>query len=243
MSEQMLTNCGKFFGVGVGPGDPSLLTIRAAEVLKQVDVVCIPRSRAENDSVAMKVASAYIAETAEIMEVLTPMVRDAETLEAEWQRGAEKIAKYLLSGKNVAFITIGDAMLFSTYTYLLKKVREIIPGVAVESIPGVTSFSAAAAYLNAALAEGSEKLAIIPAIDDPEQLREIFAQFSNVVLMKVAGKYDQIVNVLAELGLKDNAVYMSRVGYPEQFVSFDLDSLRGTKLDYLSLLLVKREGF
>lgn len=243
MSEQREETIGKFFGVGVGPGDPGLLTIRAAEVLKQVDVVCIPRSRAENDSVAMKVAGAYIGNTTEIMEVLTPMVRDAAALEAEWQRGAEKIAKYLSAGKDVAFITIGDAMLFSTYTYLLKKVRELIPGVAVESIPGVTSFSAAAAMLNAALAEGSEKLAIIPAIDEPEQLREIFAQFSNAVLMKVAGKYDQIVDVLTALGLKDKAVYMSRVGYPEQFVSFDLDSLRGEKLDYLSLILVKREGF
>lgn len=237
------TQCGKLFGLGVGPGDPGLLTMRAAEVLKQVDVVCIPRSRAENDSVAMKIAAAYIADTAEIMEVSTPMVRDAAALEAEWQNGAEKIAAHLRAGKNVAFITIGDTMLFSTYTYLMKKVREIIPGVAVESVPGITSFSAAAAYLNAALAEGSEKLAIIPAIDDPGQLREIFSQFSNAVLMKVAGKYDQIVDVLDELGLKDKAVYMNRVGYPEQFVTFDLDSLRGTELDYLSLILVKREGF
>jgi precorrin-2/cobalt-factor-2 C20-methyltransferase len=241
MSQQI--QCGKLFGIGVGPGDPGLLTIRAAEVLRQVDVVCIPRSRVDNDSVAMQIAGAYISKTAEIMEVLTPMVRDPATLEAEWQRGAEKIAERLLAGKNVAFITIGDAMLFSTYTYLMKKVREIIPAAAVESVPGITSFSAAAAHLNAALAEGSEKLAIIPAIDDPEQLKAIFAQFSNAVLMKVAGKYDQIVNVLDELGLKDKAVYISRLGYPEQFVSHDLDSLRGTKLDYLSLILVKRHGF
>jgi precorrin-2/cobalt-factor-2 C20-methyltransferase len=177
------------------------------------------------------------------MEVSTPMVRDAQTLEAEWRRGAEQIASRLLSGKDVAFITIGDSMLFSTYTYLMKKVVEIIPNVVVESIPGITSFSAAAAYLNAALAEGSEKFAIIPAIDDPEQLREIFGQFSNAVLMKVAGKYDKIVNVLDELGLKNKAVFISKIGYPDQLVSFDLDSLRGTKLDYLSLILVKREGF
>lgn len=236
-------SCGKLFGVGVGPGDPGLLTVRATEVLQQADVICVPRSRAENDSVAMKAAGAYIANTTEILEIATPMVRDEATLKAEWQRGAEKIAECLLAGKDVAFITIGDTMLFSTYTYLMKKVRELIPEVVVESIPGITSFSAAAAYLNAALAEGSEKLAIIPAIDDPETLREIFSQFSNAVLMKVAGKYDQIVAVLDELGLIDKAIYMSRIGYPEQFVTFDLDSLRGTKLDYLSLILVKREGF
>ena len=235
--------CGKFFGLGVGPGDPGLLTVRATEVLRQADVICVPRSRAENESVAMKVAGAYIADTTEILEISTPMVRDTETLEAEWQRGAEKIAERLLAGKDVAFITIGDTMLFSTYTYLMKKVQAIIPGVAVESVPGITSFSAAAAYLNASLAEGSEKLAIIPAIDDPEDLREILSQFSNAILMKVAGKYDRIVSVLEELGLKDKAVYISKLGYPEQFVTADLDSLRGTKLEYLSLIFVKRDGF
>ena len=146
MLQPIQPTCGKLFGVGVGPGDPNLLTIKAAEVLRQVDVVCIPRSRVNSDSVAMQIAGAYISPAAEIMEVLTPMVRDAQTLEAEWRRGAEKIANCLLNGKNVAFITIGDSMLFSTYTYLMKKVREIIPNVVVESIPGVTSFSAAAAF-------------------------------------------------------------------------------------------------
>lgn len=237
------TQCGKLFGLGVGPGDPGLLTMRAVEVLKQVDVVCIPRSKADKDSIAMKIAGAYIPDTTEILEVSTPMIRDATTLEAEWQNGAAQIVARLRDGKHVAFITLGDTMLFSTYTYLMKKVREVMPEVVVESVPGITSFSAAAAYLNAALAEGSEKLAIIPAIDDPEQLREVLRQFSNAILMKVAGKYDQIVDVLAELGLKDKAVYMSRVGYPEQLVTFDLDSLRGTKLDYLSLIFVKRDGF
>ena len=243
MSEPARLIYGKLFGIGVGPGDPGLLTLRAVEVLKQVDVVCVPRSRAKNESIAMKAAGAYIAETAEIMEVSTPMVRDAAALEAEWQTGAEQIAERLKAGKNVAFITIGDTMLFSTYTYILKKVQEIIPSLVVKSVPGITSFSAAAAYLNSALAEGSEKLAIIPAIDNPENLREIFSQFSNAVLMKVAGKYDQIVDVLAELGLKEKAVFMSRVGYPEQMVTFDLDSLRGAKLDYMSLILVKSNGF
>ena len=134
-------------------------------------------------------------------------------------------------------------MLFSTYTYLMKKVRELIPAVAVESVSGITSFSAAAAHLNASLAEGGEQLAIIPAIDDPQSLKTVFAQFDNAVLMKVAGKYDQIVDVLTELGLKDKAVYISKLGYPEQLVSYDLDSLRGSKLEYLSLILVKRNGF
>lgn len=232
---------GKFSGIGVGPGDPGLLTLRAVELLKTADVVCIPRSSADNESVALKVAAAYIG-AAEIIEVPTPMTRDRALLEAEWRRGAETIAARLAAGRNVAFITIGDAMLFSTYTYLLKHVRAILPGVEVESVPGVTSFAAAAAHLNLALAEGTEKLAVIPAVDDPAALRPLLAAFDSAVLMKVAGKYEEIVAVLADLGLKDKAVYVSKIGYPDEFVTRDLDSLIGKKRDYLSLILIKKGG-
>ncbi len=232
---------GKFSGIGVGPGDPGLLTLRAVELLKTADVVCIPRSSADNESVALKVAAAYIG-AAEIIEVPTPMTRDRALLEAEWRRGAETIATRLAAGRNVAFITIGDAMLFSTYTYLLKHVRAILPGVEVESVPGVTSFAAAAAHLNLALAEGTEKLAVIPAVDAPEALRPLLAAFDSAVLMKVAGKYEEIVAVLADLGLKDKAVYVSKIGYPDEFVTRDLDSLIGKKRDYLSLILIKKGG-
>ena len=233
---------GKFYGIGVGPGDPDLLTLRAATLLQTVDVVCIPRSSALSDSVALKVAGGHIRAGAEIFEVSTPMTRDKAVLEAEWRQGAEKIAAHLAAGRNVAFITIGDAMLFSTYTYLLKYVRALLPDVEVESVPGVTSFAAAAAHLNLPLAEGAEKLAVVPAVDDPEALRPLLTAFENAVLMKVAGNYDEIVAVLDDLGLKDKAVFVSKLGYPDQFVTADLDSLVGKKRDYLSLILVKKGG-
>ncbi|VBB06840.1 tetrapyrrole methylase [Lucifera butyrica] len=234
---------GKFYGIGVGPGAPELLTIKAAEVLKSVDVICVPRSSLDNDSVALKVAGAYIPAATQVMEVFTPMTRDKNVLEAEWQRGAERIAAELREGKHVAFLTIGDAMLFSTYSYLLKRVKVLLPEVEVESIPGITSFAAAAAHINAALAEGNEKLAIIPAVDDPQELYSILQEFPNAVLMKVAGKYEEIVSVLEKTGLKEKSVYISKLGYPDQFISYDLDCLRNRKRDYLSLILVKREGF
>lgn len=233
---------GTFYGIGVGPGAPDLLTLRAAAILKKVAAICVPRSSADNDSVALKVAGPHIPAGTEIIEIATPMTRDKTVLEAEWQRGAETIAARLAAGQDVAFITIGDAMLFSTYTYLLKKVRALLPAVEVESVPGITSFAAAAAHLDTALAEGGEKLAVIPAVDDPAALRPILAAFESAVLMKVAGKYEEIIDILAEAGLKDKAVYISKLGYPDQFVTTDLDSLRGQKRDYLSLILVKKGG-
>jgi precorrin-2/cobalt-factor-2 C20-methyltransferase len=192
--------------------------------------------------VAFSVARQHISPTAELVEISTPMTRDMAVLEAEWRRGAVIIADYLREGKTVAFITIGDAMLYSTYTYLMKQVKQLLPDVAVESIPGVTSFAAAAAHLNLALSEGIEKLAIIPAVDNLADLKSTLAGFPNVVIMKVAGKYSEIVDILDKMGLKNNAVYISKLGYSDQFITTDLDSIRDNKQDYLSLLLVKREG-
>lgn len=238
-----MTHHGKFYGIGVGPGSPDLLTVRAANILKAVDIVCVPRSSHDNESVALKVAKSYITGKTEILEISTPMTRDMAVLNAEWEMGAEKIAQQLMLGKSVAFITIGDAMLFSTYTYILKKLKALLPEVSIESVPGITSFSATAAFLNSALAEGSEKLAIIPAIEGPNELRTILTQFPNAVLMKVAGKFNEILDILDELDLKSKAVYVSKLGYPDQFITYDLDSLKNSKRDYLSLILVKREGF
>lgn len=238
-----MTKLGNFYGIGVGPGAPDLLTVRAANILKSTDVLCVPRSSKENDSVAFKVAGSYISKETEILEISTPMTRDVKVLHQEWENGAKLIADRLHKGQNVAFITIGDAMLFSTYTYILKKLQSLLPEARFESVPGITSFSATAAFLNTALAEGSEKLAIIPAIDDPEDLRVILRDFPNAVLMKVAGKYNEIVDILDDLNLKDKAVFVSNLGYENQFITYDLDSIRNTKRDYLSLILVKREGF
>ncbi|MDD4601893.1 MAG: precorrin-2 C(20)-methyltransferase [Negativicutes bacterium] len=238
-----MTKHGKFYGIGVGPGAADLLTVRAANILKDVDIVCVPRSSQDNESVALKVAGSYITDKTKIIEISTPMTRDKAILNAEWEKGAALIAEQLVAGQSIAFITIGDAMLFSTYTYILKKLRVLLPDVHIESVPGITSFSATAAFLNTALAERNEKLAIIPAIDDPNELRTILTHFPNAILMKVAGKFNEIVDVLDELNLKNNAVYVCKLGYPDQFMTYDLDSIRTTKRDYLSLILVKREGF
>lgn len=233
---------GKFYGIGVGPGAVDLLTVRAANILKTVDVVCIPRSSVEKNSVALTVAKSYI-ETAEIIEIATPMTRDAAILDASWQAGAEEIAVRLQKGENVAFITIGDSMLYSTYTYLMKKVQLLVPDAVIASVPGITSYSASAAHLNLPLAEGTEKLVVIPALDEPNDLKEILRLFPNVILMKVAGKLSAMVDVLEELGLLDKAVYISKLGYADQFITRDLRSLKQKKLDYLSLIIVKQEGF
>ena len=132
-------------------------------------------------------------------------------------------------------------MLYSTYAYFLRHVRALMPAVEVESVPGVTSFAAAAAHLNLALAEGGEKFAVVPAVDDPAGLRPLLAACDSAVLMKPAARYEEILAVLNNMGLKDKAIYVSRLGFPDQFITRDLDS-RKKQHDYLSLILIKKGG-
>lgn len=233
---------GKFFGIGVGPGKADLLTLRARDILAAVPVVCTPRAHAEREPVALNIVRDLLPPAAEILEIATPMTRAPAVLAESWRQGAQAIAQRLRQGHDVAFITLGDAMLFSTYTYILREVRRLLPQVAVESVPGITSFAAAAAHLQLPLAEGDEGLAVIPTVTEPAALPQILARFPNVVLMKVAGRYDEIVAALRAAGALDGAVGVSRLGYPEQEVTWRLEDWCGRKLDYLSLIIVKRGG-
>ncbi len=232
---------GKFYGIGVGPGDPELLTLKARRVLQEVDVLFIPRSSRENDSVAWSIVEPHYGRNKEMYELLLPMSRDQQVLEEHWLEGAEKILTHLRQGKNVAFVTIGDALLFSTYPYLLRKIRAMEPTVTVETVPGITSFASVAARVNLALTEAGEGLAVFPALENPEQLSEILEHFPNVVLMKVAPQFDGLVEVLEQEGLINNALMATRCGLEGEQLVTDLRSVAG-KPDYLSLIIVKKGG-
>ncbi|MCL4516045.1 MAG: precorrin-2 C(20)-methyltransferase [Firmicutes bacterium] len=233
---------GRFFGVGVGPGDPELITLKGHRVLGGVQVVCSPRSAADRESIALSIAGRFTGEGCEIMELVFPMSRDGEALERRWLEAAGKIGSRLEQGKDVAFVTLGDPGLYSTYAYLVEKLRVLHPEVEIETIPGVAAFLACAAARNTPLAQGQEKLAVVPAPGNPADLHLALQNFENVVLMKVARNYDQVVQVLEDLHLKDKAFFASRCGLEGSFATDDLDSLLGQEKDYFSMLIVKRGG-
>lgn len=233
---------GKFYGIGVGPGDPELLTLKAYRILNEVEIICVPKSKMERDSVALNTIKSLLKKEKTIVELHMPMTRDMEVLEQEWQKGAATVASYLQKGQDVAFITIGDAMLYSTYSYLMSRVQAIDPEFEIITVPGVTSFAASAAALNVPLAEGEERLAIVPSIEDPQKLPEVLAQFPNIVLMKVTPHFNEIVDILEQHNVKDKAVLISRCSTPLQQCERNLDNLKGTTPDYLSLILVKQQG-
>lgn len=228
---------GKFYGIGVGPGDPNLLTIRAVEVLKSVEFVAIPKSRMDRDSVAWEIAKIHCPKNVQLLEIELPMTSDQTILEKAWQKGAEIILTKIQSGKSVAFVTLGDASLYSTYSYLLRYLRPNLPEELIETVPGITAMAAAAARINTPLTEGDEPLLILPSTDDLER----YLDFDNLVLMKVSRRLPELLDLLTKSQKK--SVLLTRIGQDEEKIHwFPEQSQWGEeKIDYLSLMLVKKQ--
>lgn len=230
---------GKLYGIGVGPGNPELITLKAAKILGSVDVICAPKSSEDKRSIALSIAKTHVNKNAKIIQPIFPMSKDIKKLEKSWDAAVEMIFSELKRGRDVAFITVGDPLFYSTYSYILKKMKKKHSEVEIETIPGVTSLSACFAQLNLPLAERSEKIAVLPAAYGLKELKEL-ANFDAIVLMKVSRNFDKIVETLEKAGLKENAIFVSRCGSKDFFPS-DLDSMLGKKIDSMSMIIIKRK--
>lgn len=222
---------GKLYGVGVGPGDPELITLKAVKILERVHVVLVPSGKGE--SIAFDIAKPYIK--GEVLKLEFPMTRERDILESVWDENAKKIKKLLVDGRDVAFITLGDPMIYSTYIYVIERLE----GFKIETIPGVTSFSAAASKLKMPIARGNRPFAVVPA-EDEKTMKKILDDFESVVLMKVSGNYDRTVDLLKAGGFKAGLII--RGGHEDEEVTFDLEKYRRKKLDYLSLIIGRKVG-
>ena len=153
---------GTAYGVGVGPGDPELITLKAVRLIRENEVIAVPGKEAEN-SVAYIIAAAAVPEIAEktLVPIYMPMVRDRAKIEEEHRKGAKLLEKYLDQGKNVVYLTLGDSTIYCTFSYLQHILEE--DGYRVELVSGIPSFCAAAARLNISLTEWNEPLHVIPA--------------------------------------------------------------------------------
>ncbi len=233
---------GKFYGVGVGPGDPELMTLKACRILGEVDVVCCPRPDRDKEGLALSIARGSMRRDSELLELHLPMTRDRGELEHCWREAAEAIHRRLAAGKKVAFITLGDPGFYSTYGYILAELKRRDPALAVETVPGVTSLSACSAALNLVVAEGEEKLAIVPGGDDAEGLAGIMGSFENVVVMKASRDWEATRRALDRAGMAGRAVLATRCGLAKESFHRQPESLPAEKVDYISLLLMKRKG-
>ncbi|MFQ5975358.1 MAG: precorrin-2 C(20)-methyltransferase [Candidatus Hydrothermarchaeales archaeon] len=233
-----MSRLGKFYGVGVGPGDPELMTTKALNVLKSVDVICAPKSKKDKESIALSIVKEALNRDFEVISPVFPMTKDIDAIEEYWDRAAEMISSELEKGRSVAFVTIGDPMFYSTYVYVLERMNERIPDLKIETIPGVNSISACLAELNIPLAGRDERMAILPAAYGLEELDSLSKTLDIVVLMKVSRSFDEIVKRLDELSLKDDAIFVSGCG-TKAFFSSDIGSMLGKKIDYLSMIIIR----
>ncbi len=230
---------GEFYGIGVGPGDSELITLKAVRIIKSVDCVFAPRADSKGSSLALDIVS-NVCEGKRVVEQVYPMVKDKSKLETAWLASANEIKRELEAGNSVAYLTIGDPLTFSTYCYLLQQLSKIIPSQKIHTIPGITSYNAAASLANFSLIEQSEKLAIIPVSSNVDELRPVLNSFDTVILMKVAKKLDEVIELLEDMELIDNSLFASYIGHKNEFITRDLLSLKGAGKGYLSVIIVRK---
>lgn len=195
---------GKLIGVGVGPGNPELLTIKADKVLKSVDVICAPRSAPGKPSIALSIVQPSLDERKEdyiVMEPVFPMTEDKVSLEEHWDQAAKMVAEHLDNGKDVAFVTLGDPAIYSTFSYLQKRILK--KGFLVEMIPGITSFTGCAASAGIPLVEKDDILVIVPKID--HRLENILDDGDTFVVMKTS-RHSQLLEEVIEKDPRDKEI-------------------------------------
>lgn len=230
------TGWGTLFGIGVGPGDPELMTLKAIRLLRQASLIAVPVTQAGGDSYALEVAAGELRPEHTVLRLHFPMVRDAATRLAHRQAAAQAILEHLCVGQDVAFLTEGDPLLHSTFIYVLNSMPA---QVRVEVVPGVSSVTAAAAEARVHLANADQRLAILPATyENVTHLRHTLQEFDAVVLLKVNRVLGDIIAVLDQMGLGDQALLVERASHPASRVLRGTAQMRNATIHYLSLLIV-----
>lgn len=234
---------GELYGVGLGPGDPELITLKAKRLIDEADAVFVPKSERGGKSFALSIIEGF-ADASKIEELVFPMAKDEEVLRSHWVRAAEAVCERLSRGEKVVFVTIGDPSLYSTFNYLKREVQRKCLPAGIWIVPGISAPSAAAARLGLSLAEGEEKVAVLPAPDDASELESYVDSFDTVVVMKIGRKLKELVRFLKERDLLRKASLIQRMGTPEERAIFDLESAEADpSMGYLSTMIIGREPF
>lgn len=231
----------EFYGIGVGPGDPELITLKALNRLKAADIIIAPKARIKGESVARDIVEKVLDVEKEFIELEFPMTKDREELAKRYRSAAELITGKIAEGKSIAYLTIGDPLLYSTYIYLLNALKDAAPDLEVETIPGIAAYSATASRFGYSLAERDERVCICPVPKTMGELREVIEQNDTIVIMKVAKKLPDVLALLEEMGLIKDTILGSRTGLEgEKMINgadgpFDVTEKEG----YLSTLIVR----
>lgn len=236
---------GKLTVIGVGPGDPELLTLKGLRILKAAGCIFVPKGREEGSSLALSIVSDLLDLSGrEVVEAYFPMRKtrgstDQGDLDAQWQNTVESVMSRLNSGIDVVFITIGDPTVYSTFYYLHERLLVLDPDIKVEIIPGVSSIMASAARAGVYLGIADERIAVLPA-NYMSNLSDTLQAFDTIVLMKVNKVFAQIRQKLNEMQLTDKAVFVARAGMEDEKIFCNLEEVTDDDLNYFSMVIVKK---
>ncbi len=231
---------GTLYGLGVGPGDPELITVKAFRRLKESPVIAYPKKQRGSKSYAHKIIDVYFQpEEKEMLGLVFPMTKDPDILEKKWTETVEQICEKLQQGKDVAFVTEGDPLLYSTFIHMMRLMQEKHPEVPIEVVPGISSFNGAASRLGIALADGDDHIAIVPARDDYETMKKVIQENDCVIFIKVAKVIDVMLHVLRDLDLLHKASVVTKVTSDEEII-WNAAELDGAELEYLTLMVVRK---
>jgi precorrin-2/cobalt-factor-2 C20-methyltransferase len=233
---------GSFYGIGVGPGDPDLVTVKAVKIMNRAEVIFTASSAANEYSLARKIAMRYLKLGVELRNLPFPMTEDDALLRAAWRRNAADIAEILRTGQDAAFLTLGDCLTYSTYAYLLPVLAEIIPEAPIISVPGITSYQQAAARLNRPLVMTKESLTILSGGGDPKKFETLLDNSDNVAIMKMYRGRDQIVELLKSRHLEGKTALCAQLDLEGEKIVEDLSQNLEDPPAYFSLMLVTKRN-
>ncbi len=234
-------------GIGVGPGDPELLTVKAVKAIQNADVIMCPASKEDRPSIALSVVSSLIekSKNQKIIKLIFPMTKDKDILVKTWKKNAKIMAEKVLSGNNVVYLTVGDPYLYSTWIYMHREIEEKYPKMKISVIPGIVSMFTFASKVGVSIAEGAEKVSIIPSCYDLTTVKEIAKNSETMIFLKDGRYFDQVIELLKESGFPNDSIFAigQDLGTENEVIKkMKLGEVNDDTLTtkYFSILVIKR---
>lgn len=231
---------GTLYGIGVGPGAPDLITLRAVSVLRNIPVVLAASSTRNDYSTALAIARPHLPGSARVIPLAFPMTRDKTALAGAWEKNARKAAAVLEQGEDAAFLTLGDPLIYSTFGYLMRTLAALRPHIPVTVIPGITSFQAAAAETRTVLCEGEENFMLLPGVMNNEDLSYCARKADNAAILKAYHTLPRIQSALDAEKEHKTALFVSRLGLDKQVITPLAQAPESP--NYLSLVLATKKN-
>ncbi len=227
---------GTLYGIGVGPGDPDLISLKALKILNKVSVIFAPFSTKNSYSIAKRIIKYHTKKDIQINKLEFPMTKDSKRLQDFWLQNSYSILNFLNQGKDVAFVTLGDPLTYSTFGYILLTLKKIDPKAKVEIIPGISSYQASAAFIKTPLVKGEESFCVISGTANIEKVKSLIKNSDSCVILKPYKNYKKIVALLKELNLLNKAFLVLECGLDNEKVIQKLEEV--DSIPYLSLIII-----